>query len=181
MTFDPTKWNTISGQMKRGDAYQKFSYKGDVDTITTIAASGYFNDARHDLSRYDIIEVNDLLSSPKQYMILLVTARPLSGDIVTTIIEQGESVKNIITIDTLATIGDIYDYVLLNPDIASFPVQLPVGSQAKTIRLLFIGTVGNYVDVHPAGSELLFGVNALSQFYDGEVIDLVYDLEEGWR
>jgi len=181
MTFDPTKWNTISGQMKRGDAYQKFSYKGDVDTITTIAASGYFNEARHDLSRYDIIEVNDILSSPKQYLVLLVTARPLSGDIVTTIIDQGQSSNLVERITESTTLDDTHEYVFCDTDGGAFTVTLPAGSDGRLFRINNCGSSDNNVTLTPDGTELLFGENASELIYDGEVIDLIYESTEGWR
>jgi len=181
MTFNPEYWNTFGGQVKAGVSFQKFGYLGSVDTIATINTSGYFNDVRHDLNRNDIIEVNDILSTPKQYIILLVTSKPLNGDVVTTILDPTASSTSVDRITEDTTLDDNYEFVFCDTDGGGFIVTLPEGTDGRRFRIMNTGSSDNDVTLTPDGTELLFGENETELIHDGEVIDLVYESTEGWR
>lgn len=181
MTFNPELFVTLGGQVKRGVAYQKFGYKTSTDSIATITTTGYFNDSRESISRYDIIEVNDLVNSPNRYVVLLVTARPLNGDVETEIVSGAapSTTVNRITVDT--TLDDTYDVVFCDTDGGAITVTLPAGSDGDNFRIINCGSSGNNVTITPNGSELLLGCDGSQTFYDAEVIDLIYEETEGWR
>lgn len=75
----------------------------------------------------------------------------------------------------------IYDEVIyIDTTAGDIDITLPVGIVGASYRLVNTGTTGNKIIVTPNGTELLFGVNASEYVYNGETIDLTYELTAGW-
>lgn len=73
------------------------------------------------------------------------------------------------------------DYnIYVDTDGGDITVNLPVGADGKTYRIVNVGSSDNDVTLVPNGAELLNGVNANESIFDGEKFILSYETTEGW-
>ena len=73
------------------------------------------------------------------------------------------------------------DYnIYVDTDGGDITINLPVGADGKSYRIVNVGSSDNDVILTPNGAELLNGVNANEMIYDGEKFILSYETTEGW-
>ena len=77
---------------------------------------------------------------------------------------------------------DFYQYIhFVDTDNSVIVLNLIEGIDGRQFRILNCGNCGNWVEIVPRGSDLLFGENQSFILYDGEVIELCFNSIEGWR
>ena len=89
---------------------------------------------------------------------------------------------------TTRIINTASPYSLLSTDVDLFAdtdggpitVNLPVGSDEQSYRIINCGSSGNNITLTPNGAELLKGVNASMTITDGNDLLITYETTEGW-
>ena len=72
------------------------------------------------------------------------------------------------------------DQIFVDTDTAGINVNLPVGVDGASYRIINCGSSGNNITLAPNGAELLKGVNASMTITDGDDLNLTYETTEGW-
>lgn len=72
-----------------------------------------------------------------------------------------------------------HQVLFCDTDGGAFTVTLMAGIEGKYFKLINVGTSGNDLTVDGSGAETVYGA-ATQTINDGEVIDIHYNVTEGW-
>lgn len=70
--------------------------------------------------------------------------------------------------------------IFADTDGGAITINLPAGTDGRTMRIINTGSSSNDVTIAPNGAELLNGANASDVASDGEKYKLTYETTEGW-
>jgi hypothetical protein len=74
------------------------------------------------------------------------------------------------------------EILFVNTDGGAIEVDLPVGTEGRHCKIINCGSSGNAVTVDPDNAEKLYGAGAgvASVLSDGEIINIHFNVTEGW-
>ena len=72
------------------------------------------------------------------------------------------------------------DSIYVDTDGGVITVNLPVGVNSASYRIINVGSSTNNVTVVPNGSELLLGANSTQTITDSNILTITYETTEGW-
>ncbi|MCK5018614.1 MAG: hypothetical protein KAS32_16255, partial [Candidatus Peribacteraceae bacterium] len=99
----------------------------------------------------------------------------------TLITNQGK-IDNTTRVTTTYTVLVSDHVIYADTDGGAFTLSLPAGVEGTNYKIINCGTSGNDLTVDPDGTEQLYGAGAgvASTLADGEVINIHYNVTEGW-
>ena len=88
----------------------------------------------------------------------------------------------VISTDSPYTVLATDEIILADTDTTAITINLPAGTAGRHLKIVNVGSSGNDVTIDPNGTEELYGSGAGTAFtlIDAEVINIDYDVTEGW-
>ena len=82
-----------------------------------------------------------------------------------------------------ATLASEHHIVFCDTDGGAFTVTLPAGVEGTHYKLINCGSAGNDLTIDPNGTEQIWGGGAgvAMVLIDGDILDMHYNVTEGWR
>lgn len=96
-------------------------------------------------------------------------------------ITLADNITRITSVDSPYTVLSTDRSIYADTDGGAIVLLLPAGINETKYTVKNCGTSGNGVDITPNGADLLFGINAVTVLFDGEVLDMQYETTEGWQ